>query len=237
MWKGITMTELASIVTAIATFLAVIVALFRNELTKLWRKPKVDARVKLASPDCHKTRMIVWGSDGIVADKIHTYYLRLWIENTGNVRAEDVQVFIKKVARKQADDRFQDDGEFLPMNLKWSHAPPGASPVIFTNLNPGLGRHVDLGYIVDPAKSERFVPSKEVFPERPNEDQTVISLEVEVPPATYSHLLPPGEFRITLMIGGANFNPVTKVLRLVHNGDWYSDEERMFRDSLGITVM
>lgn len=229
------MTELAAIVTAVATLLAVIVALFRDEIIGWWRRPRITLRVKLAAPDCHKTRIIVYEQNTVVA-KVPTYYLRLWVDNEGNKRAEDVQVFVKKIARMQADGNFQDDLEFLPMNLKWSHAPLGSGPLVFTSLNPGMGRHVDLGHITDPTLNKRFVPSKEIWYERPEEDETVISLDVEFPPANYGHLLPPGEFQITLMIGGANFNPVTKVVRLVHKGDWYPDEERMFRDSLGIDV-
>ena len=228
--------ENATVAIAVGTFLAVIVALFRDEITGLWRKPKVDASVKLAAPDCHLTRLMKFDpSTGTISVKAPCYYLRLWIENTGNVRAEEVQVFVKKLEIKQADDQFREDRDFLPMNLRWSHAGAG-NPLIFVSLNPKMGRHSDFGHITDPDNDADFLPSKEVFPNKPDEGQTVISLDVEFGPATYSHLLPPGTYRVTLMIGGANFKPVTRQLEVVHTGDWYPDEEHMFRDGLGITL-
>ena len=228
--------ETATILIAIGTFLAIIVALFRDEITGIWRKPKVDASIKLAAPDCHLTRlMIIDPNTGIATVKSPCYYLRFWIENTGNVRAEDVQVFIKSLEKKQADGKYREDHDFLPMNLRWSHAGPG-TPLIFVSLNPGIGRHSDLGHIVDPVKDSHFLPNQQVWPNKPASGKTVIILDIEVGPATYSHLLPPGDYRITVMIGGANFKPKTQQLEVVHTGDWYPDEEHMFRDGLGITL-
>ena len=226
--------ENATIAIAVGTFLAVIVALFRDEITGLWRKPKIEASIKLAAPDCHLTRLFKYDATGAIIVKAPCYYLRLWIENTGNVRAEEVQVFVKTLARQEAGGKFREDRDFLPMNLRWSHAPPG-NPLIFTSINPGMGRHSDFGHIVDPAYDADFLPSKEFFAKKPDEGQTIISLDLEFAPGTYSHLVPPGEYQVTLMIGGANFKPETKQLEVVHKGVWYPDEERMFRDSLGIT--
>lgn len=228
--------ETATTAIAIGTFLAVIVALFRDELTALWRKPRVETQIKLAAPDCHLTRLMKFDATGHALVKAPCYYLRFWIENKGNVRAEAVQVFVKRLERRKADGTFREDRGFLPMNLRWSHAGIGQA-VIFTSINPGMGRHADFGHIVDPDFGSDFLPSKEHFPNIPDEGKTVIRLDVEFEPATYSHLLPPGEYQITLMIGGANFKPVTKLVRLVHKGEWFPDEEQMFRDGLGIEVL
>ena len=227
--------EEATVAIAVGTFLAVIVALFRDDITAIWRKPKIEASIKLAAPDCHLTRLIGYDATGTVRAKTPCYYLRLWIENTGRIRAEEVQVFFSKLERKQANDQFREDRDFLPMNLKWSHAGPG-KPLIFVSLNPKMGRHCDFGHIVDPANDADFLPSKEVFANKPDKGQTIISLDLEIEPATYSHLIPPGTYRVTLMIGGANFKPVTRQLEVVHTGEWYPDEEHMFRDGLGITL-
>jgi hypothetical protein len=229
--------EIATIAIAVGTFLAVIVALYREEITSTWRRPKVQARIKLSAPDCHLTRLMKFDpSSGTALVKSPCYYLRLWIENSGNVRADQVQVFVAKLEREQADNQFREDHDFLPMNLRWSHAGVGR-PVIFTSINPGMGRHCDLGHIVDPAYESEFLPSKEFFPNKPEKGQTVVSLDLEFEPATYSHLIPPGVYRITLSIGGANFKPVTKSIKFVHKGIWYPEEEQMFRDGLGISIL
>lgn len=227
----------ATIAIAIGTFLAVIVALFGEEITRWWRRPEVIARIKLAAPDCHQTRLMkIDPSTGIATVKAQCYYLRFWIENTGSVRAEDVQVFIKRVAKKQADNQYRENTGFLPMNLRWSHAPPGEL-LVFTSINPGMGRHCDFGHIIDPAHDSDFHPSQQVWANKPAAGKTVIDLDVEFGPATYSHLIPPGTYRITLMIGGANFKPTTQQIEILHTGDWFAKEEQMFRDGLGITVL
>ena len=45
-WAGVTVT-----------FLAVLVALFKEELQRIWRKPELKALIRSTAPDCHKTEM------------------------------------------------------------------------------------------------------------------------------------------------------------------------------------
>jgi len=76
---------------SIAMLLAVITALFKEQLVRLWRRPKLETRVRLSAPDCHKTQMTLFNrSTGAVTGTADCYYLRLWVENTGNQRAEKV---------------------------------------------------------------------------------------------------------------------------------------------------
>lgn len=225
--------EIATTAIAVGTFLAIIVALFRDEITALWRRPKIETRIKLSAPDCHLTRLIQRDiKTGEILAKMDCYYLRLWIENAGRIRAEQVQVFVASLSKKQADGTYKRNKDFLPMNLKWSHASP-LDPVIFTSLNPKMGRHCDLGHIIDPDHGSLFALDQSGA----QEGETTISLDLEFEPATYSHLIPPGDYRIELLIGGANFRPVRKRLELAHTGEWYPSEDRMFSDGLGLTVL
>ena len=223
--------EVATWAVAVVTFLAVAVALFREEIVGLWRRPNLKARIMPAPPDCHLTTMTLFDGNRVLATS-GCYYLRLWIENTGRVRAEQVQVSVAKVAKRQADQTFQDDPNFLPMNLKWSHSQP-EHPDIFTTLNPKMGRHVDLGHILHPKHSSAFAERHA----RAQEGQTTMALDLEVRPATQSHLLPPGDYRLTLKMAGSNVRPITREVEIAHTGDWYPDEDTMFRDGIGITVI
>jgi hypothetical protein len=47
---------LAQWAAATATFLAVLVALFKDEVLRWWRRPQLTASIKLDPPDCHKTQ-------------------------------------------------------------------------------------------------------------------------------------------------------------------------------------
>lgn len=98
--------SITSVVIAIGTALAVFVALFKEDLVKLWRSPKFNVKLNLFPPDCNKTT-IKYGNtpfDG--------YYFRLWIENIGKSRAENVQVFVSKVFEKKADETFLSANHF-----------------------------------------------------------------------------------------------------------------------------
>jgi hypothetical protein len=124
-----------------------------------------------------------WGDDDF---RIPVYYVRFWIQNSGRGAAEHVEVFIVRLLR-EIDDRFVDVEQFLPMNLRWSHATP---PIVFyPRIAAGLGRHCDLGHIVRPADRE-LCDSSEQLSGVPVQ-QTLLSLDTEVAPHTGTHLLPP----------------------------------------------
>jgi len=218
---------------AIATFLAVLVALFKEELVRMWRRPELNAWIKLAAPDCHKTEMTAFAQkSGSILYKADCYYLRLWVENSGNQRAEKIQVFVSKLLRRHANGSFVEDKAFLPMNLKWSHSqisPLG--PEIFADgISPQMGKHCDFGQIIDPSK-------RAMFGHVPREDmpgKTILALDLEVAPATLSHLISPGIYRFELKLAAANLEPITKVIEINLTGDWYADENKMFADGIGI---
>jgi hypothetical protein len=118
------MCENAAVWTgSIATVLAVVVALFKEQLVRIWHRPKLQIRVSLSNPDCHKTQMTFYDrTNGAAMISADCYYFRLWVENVGNQRAEKVQVFISRLFRRHADNSFVEDKSFLPMNLRWSNS-------------------------------------------------------------------------------------------------------------------
>ena len=218
---------------SIATLLAVLVALFKEQLVRLWRRPKIEAKIRLSAPDCHKTQMTLLDkSTGAVLGSADCYYFRLWVENTGNQRAEKVQVFLSKLLRRHADGSFVEDKSFLPMNLRWSHSqlsPLG--PEIFTEgISPKMGKHCDLGHIIDPSKRVAFGI------DLPNvgASKTILELDLEVAPNTLTHLVPPGVYRLEMQLAAANAEPATKTIEINHTGDWNSEETRMFSDGFGM---
>jgi hypothetical protein len=67
------------------------------------------------------------------------------------------------------------------------------------------------------------------------DDQTILVLDLEVPPATLSHLVPPGAYRLELRVA-ANCAPVTKAIELTITGKWFEDQNQMFLDGLGFNA-
>ena len=218
---------------SIATFLAVFVALFKEELVRIWRHPKLNARIILEAPDCHKTQMNIFDQKtGCLLDQAECYYFRLWVENSGNQRAEKIQVFVSKLLRRHADGSFVEDKSFLPMNLKWSHSQMSPlGPEIFADgISPQMGKHCDFGHIIDPSKRSML---GHVLP-TVKTGETILAMDLEVAPATLTHLIPPGTYRFNLKLAAANLEPITKVIEINLTGNWYTDENKMFSDGIGM---
>ncbi len=237
----ITAMEEAAWAAAIATFLAALVALFKEDIVYYvfwWHHPSLIVRTRRGAPDWAKTPIVgIYPEElpsgeqvqrwGPIAD---AYYFRIWVENTGRERAEDVQVYAAKLWKRQADSTFQPVNTFLPMNLRWAHSPNPAEPEIFDDMNPEMGRHCDLGHICDPAR--KAATGDEIA--GVEAEKTIFHLELEIKPARGSHLLPPGYYRLELRVAAANARPITKILEINHTGRWFPDEEKMFDEGVGI---
>jgi hypothetical protein len=221
---------------ATATLLAVLVALFKDEFLRWRRKPELRVSVALASPDCHKTTLnYVVQKTALTYGAAECYYLRIWVENVGKTRAERVQVFASKLSKRSADGSFKKVDNFLPMNLLWAHSQQGkGGPEIFAEgISPQMGKHCDLGHIVDPKYR------KDVGYDLPMlaAEETVLALDIEVKPNTLSHLVPPGVYRLALRVAAANCSPVDHTLEITITGKWFSDQAQMFVDGLGIRAI
>lgn len=236
--------------TALATFLAVIVALFKEDIIKLWKRPALAVRIALQAPDCEKmttqigaTPQIVFSGqkgdgDGAVSltggvvtnDPLwigDVFFFRMWIENRGRQRAERVQVFISRLQRKHQDGIFRIVESFLPMNLRWANTPANATQ-IFADINPSMGKHCDLGAISDPANNT-LAPLPGLDP-----GNVSLDLALEVLPNSQSHRLTPGCYRLDLRIGGANVAPILRTIEVTFSGRWYPIVAEMFADGIGI---
>ena len=62
-------------------------------------------------------------------------------------------------------------------------------------------------------------------------------MAVEFPSATRSHLLQPGVYRLELKIGAGNVAPIDKTVELSVTGNWFDEEEVMFRDGIGLRLV
>ena len=223
----------SSWVLAGSTFLAVLVALFKDWALRIVRHPTLEARINLAAPDCHKTELLSFvPTQPQPVSRIPCYYFRIWVENTGKVRAEKVQVFVSRLLKKSADGSFQEVKSFLPMNLKWSHSQPFQTPEIFADgISPGMGKHCDFFHIIEPAiRAQTGAPVPTGF----NQNETILELDLEVSPATLSYLVTSGTYQFELKIAATNSKPISKIFEVTHTGQWFPDEPRMFTDGIGI---
>ncbi len=77
------------------TFLAIGVALIKESILRLLRHLELMATLEPRQPDCIKTPLTHGDWAG------SRYFLRLWIENLGKVRATDVEVFISRASNSK----------------------------------------------------------------------------------------------------------------------------------------
>jgi len=100
--------ETATWVGAVSTLFAVIVALMKDDIIALWRRPNLDVTLKPNPPDCHKIPIAyINNRTGQISESKDSCHLRLWAENKGRARATDVQVFAAALHRKHADGNFK----------------------------------------------------------------------------------------------------------------------------------
>ena len=220
--------------------LVALVALFKEEIVKRWRRPILDLSLRVTPPDCYKTesRYLRPGPRDNVPirgfGKWHVancYYFRLWVDNHGKTRAERVQVFATKLHHLRADGKFVEDKHFLPLNLCWSHSED--HPEVFAEgISPHMGKHCDLGRIMDPKKRVDFADIEGFAKEK-----CLFELAVEFPSATRSHLLQPGVYRLELKIAAGNVAPKDKTVELTVTDNWFDEEEVMFRDGIGLRLV
>lgn len=148
----------APLLGALATFLAVLVALFRESFFLWWRRPKLSATIKAEPPYANKTEFRF--GDGTI---VQSYAFRLWVVNNGKTAAEYVQVFAQRLLRRHANgEKFRNEPRFLPMNLLWSHG----VGVTLQGLAREMGHHCDLGYIFPPDSIQTSVARPESSRER-----------------------------------------------------------------------
>jgi hypothetical protein len=214
---------------AVATSAAVFVALFKDEFLKHRRRPKLTVRIDPEPPDCILVPKSKFVDDtGKTLSQGNVYWLRLWIENTGISRAEQVQVFAAKLRKKDVNGRFAPVQDFLPMNLRWSNPRDPNNPEIFApGLSRHFGKHCDLCSISDP--SDQTAPGQE--------GKCIGRLQVEAHPSDNRNRLLPAKYVLEIRVGAANADPVTTYVRIDITGSWSPDRDTMFREHLGVGVL
>jgi hypothetical protein len=128
-------------VSGVATALAVIVALFKDPITSIWRRPRLVASCTKEIPWTVRVPISVYGP-GEAAGQLQVlwsgncYFIRLQIENAGRTRAEKVQVRALKLQRLGADGNYAEIPTTLPFNMKWSNSPSSGAVTVLDGISP-----------------------------------------------------------------------------------------------------
>ena len=210
---------------AVGTLVLATVAVFQDSIRRLLYSPKFGVSIKNEPPDC----VAIQGTSasGHVADSV---YLRLWVENTGNTAARNAEVYARELRRRYADTSWHIVPTFPPMNLRWANV----SQIYFPSIAPGMGKHCDLGHIVDPALRHLFGEEAPALGLTQNEAS--LAFDLMVAPNHRGHIIGPGEYQLDIYVAAENARPVKTTITIILRGPWYPDETTMLRDGVGVSV-
>ena len=203
-------SEFWTALAALSAIGAILVALFLPEIRRRWDRPVLTIEAKLEPPAC-------------LLLQVHNdtaYFLRLWIANKGRQPAENVQVFAAELAHWVGGE-FATDTNFLPMNLRWTHAANEAS-TFMERINPSMGAYCELGAV--------RVPMHDFRAPKPD---CILDLALEAP----LHWLESGKHRLTLKVAGSNAKPETAMIEVELDGKWDLNQTEMFSKHLRLHVV
>lgn len=206
-----------------AALLLGLAGIFQDWIKKRIWKPELEIEFRLNPPDSHKIPMRNVSTQEIL---FNTYYLRARIKNSGNYQLEDVEAMVLELTKKEPNGQFKKVENFLPLNLVWAHSQ--GREITKPKIQPRMFKFLDFGHIsrVDDANIALFnVKSR---------NETVLTLDVEVPPNTGSHLIFPGEYRIKLIFAANNFSPISKIYSLIISDRWTESQEEMLEKNIFI---
>lgn len=219
----------ADLLVAAGTLVLAAVAVFQDTIRGWFYKPSLHISIKTVPPDCSAVPLTK--PDGtFVSDCV---YFRLWVKNIGNSTAKNVEVYANDLQRKRADGTWERVSTFPPMNFKWANIV--GIGFYFPNIAPGMGKHCDIGHIVDPSKRHdlnEYAPKLDL-----TYQQTSLTFDLISAPNHKGHIIGPGDYRLEVLVAAENARPITRTIAISLKGIWDADETKMLRDGVGISVM
>lgn len=203
-------------ISALATIVLAIVAVFQDRLRSWVFSPKLDVEQGPFYPDPVKIPL----TDGDGNFVTEACYLQIRIKNDGTT-AEKVEVFIAKI-EKEINGIFHKVESFYPLNLKWRHY----GTIFLDRLSPNTGRDCTLGRIVNPQQKQKVGDDNPLL--NIPQDRSPFRLDLATIPNTRSDLLSPGRYRLFLEIGASNTrHPKKRMIELEFTGEWLTETKDM----------
>jgi hypothetical protein len=223
---------MADWLVAIGTLVLAFVTVFQDYLrSKLW-SPKLECRIDLHPPDCHKTNVVFDDRKGN-AGSFDSYFFRFEVWNRGRVSAKNVEVLITEVLRKKGNS-YELISSFSPDNLSWSilFEAPGKTQRYCTYISPDTYKHCNLGHIHDP--HYRQVIGEDNTALNVHVPETIFCFDVLFRSTILYYLVGPGTYRISIKVGCENAKTIERQYQITITGKWFTDETRMLNEGISI---
>ena len=214
-------------IVAGGTLVLAAVAIFQETIRGWFYRPTFSVTTSTEPPHC--VSVPVANALGPLGDLI---YLRVWIENTGNAEARNVEVYASELRRLRAVGSWERVEAFPIMNLRWANA---GGTMYWPIIVPGMGKHCDVAHITDPARRAAL---REDSPKLSlGADKASMAFDLIAAPNHKGHIVGPGQYQLDILVAAENAMPVMKTLQISLDGKWDPDEATMLRDHVGIRVI
>lgn len=222
--------------TLLLAVAALVVAIFSDQLRSWRHRPRLVLTTQLTPPEVHKTYLK--GTTRKGPTTVAAYYFLVRVENSGNHFASEVTAVLASVARRTQDGGWALVESLPPQRLRWSWTGTAA----LDNLPAGLSSHCTLCHIVNPASRSGMTGEdpnllNEWGPPVVDPCKTALCLDVEFKSADYTYVLPPGEYRLELLVGCAEVRPARVKLLLVLGGGWSDTLSEMLREGISLQTL
>lgn len=203
--NGVTLNDKIQILMVVVTFLAVVVALFQENIRRYFDRVKLKLQINLEPPDCHQIDLTDQINGAFISKCI---YLRIRVTNIGDKTARDVEILASNLWKIE-DSGNKKVKTFLPMNLRWSHSHP-----IKVTIPPKSFRFCDLG------------------PIRPLGNRIILRFDMETQPnpvsgGVYPNIIDSGTYLLEVLLSGDNIYPQVIRWKIEIPNVWSDDETEM----------
>lgn len=198
-----------------------IAGVFRENIHRVFFGPDLELEIYLESPDCHKVELK--DPQGERIDD--TYYFRFKIENSGNREARNVQVMMTKLELEK-NGEYEIVKDFLPLNLVWSHYRTDTMQTIPAD----CFKYCDFGHIIQGRYKDKILHCFGLS----RSANIVLKTDVVIEPNTGSHIIFPGDYRISVHLSSINCKSIQETFELSIKDIWDDDEKRMLRENISI---
>ena len=168
-------------------------------------------------PFCHITQMRGPGVDFPV------YYFRFKIVNIGKVQAEQCEVIIENIWKRDKTKRLKDFNGFSPVGLKWS----GTKNTRCLIIQPDREVFCDMGRIYHPDHEPESVYRN--ITEEEKEQNKFFFEWTEKFHSQWDCLLA-GEYRIKIAVYSKNAKRISKKFNITWSGTWKNQESEMLNE-------
>jgi hypothetical protein len=209
---------------AVGTLAVAAIAIFLEPYRAWRRRAKLSAITDNAPPHC----VVVAIGRTPEGKDINATYLRIWVENIGNLAATKVEVFAS--ALRRTDPMPASITEFPPMNLLWANT---EREIFAERLSPSMGRHCDVCRIINPQYRVGVEDAKHLGLAK---DRASLAFGLVVSPNHQRHIVAPGAYVLTVKIAAENCKPVDYDVEVTFDGVWSDSQDEMIGKHVSIVV-